>query len=565
MVKQEVIESLIKISQLLEIRGDNQFKIRAYKNSAEILAGFPGSLEGFIELAKKGSIKGIGAQLSELIEQLQKNSTIAEIEALKSEVPESLLEILNLPGVGVKKVKLLFEQLDIKNIEQLHLACKENKLIELKGFSEKTQKQILEGISRYQIYAKQLIYPRALELAEELKELLNLHCLRIEITGDLRRASPVVSEISLIVLTEDRVQLEKVLQESSLLKEVKCSGKVISGKLIKGFPFVIQCSTENDFVRDMFVAIGNVEHVKNIIKSDASANFKSEEDLYRHYQLCFIPPEARENTGEIEEARELFKKSSEFDLIDIGNIKGIIHAHSQYSDGKDSLEEMATFVKEMGFQYLAISDHSRAAVYAGGLSVERIKAQHVEIDLLNEKLKPFKIFKGIESDILADGSLDYPDDVLATFDFVIASIHSRFSQTKEEMTARIIKALENPYTTLLAHPTGRLLLEREPFEVDLEKVILSAVNNNVIIEINANPKRLDLDWSYLRFAKESELKFAISPDAHTRNGVLNIHYGVLMAKKGRLKKEDFINCLDIKDFENYLTNVRKLKQKSKKH
>ncbi len=565
MEKGEIVEKLVALSQLLEIRGDNPFKIRAYRNSAEIIGAFPGKIEEFIELAKKNSIKGIGAQLTELIEQLSKNLNISLFEELSAEVPETLLEILNLPGVGVKKVKQLYQELEIKNIEQLEKACQENKLIALKGFSEKTQSQILVGIGKYQSYSKQLIYPKAFELAKKLKELIILECSKIEICSEIRRALPTISEISLIVLAENQLQLEKILQQASFLREVKSINNLIQGKFEKGFPFFIHCVSKENFAWTMFSTTGSEEHVNKVVARGTKKDFNSEEELYRHSRLCFIPPETRENKGEIEEAAELFKNNLQFNLIDTDNIKGIIHAHSNYSDGKDSLEELASFVKEMGFQYLVISDHSRSAIYAGGLGVEKIKAQHAEIDFLNEKLKPFKIFKGIESDILADGSLDYPDDVLEVFDFVIASVHTRFSQSKEEMTARIIKALENPYTTLLAHPTGRLLLEREAYEVDLEKIIESAIKNNVIIEINSNPKRLDLDWSYLNLAKKQGLKFAISPDAHSKNGVLNIHYGLLMAKKGRLGKKDFINCLEISDFENYLKNVRKLKQKSKKH
>lgn len=562
MRKADIIEKILMVAQLMEIRGDNQFKIRAYKNAAEIFAAYLGTIEEFLKEAKTGKIKGIGTQLSLIFEQIFKNQKIAEFEELYQQVPLTLLDILNLPGVGAKKVKLIFEELKITNLQALKKACEENKLVTLKGFSEKTQKQISQAIDKYLINSKQLIYPRALELAEQLKESLSLHVDIFEIVGELRRAMPTISKVEIVVVAKSREKIEEVLSLSPHCKNVSLNNNEIKGNFEKGLPFVVYLVEDKEVINTVFRYTGSLKHVE---KFNLSKEFSSEEEIYQTHQCAYILPECREGLGEIEIAKEYFKSKKSFELLDVGQLKGIIHAHSTYSDGKDSLEEMASFVKAMGFEYLVISDHSRSAVYAGGLGVEKIKAQHQEIDQLNKKLSPFKIFKGIESDILADGQLDYPDEILASFDFVIVSIHSRFSQTKEEMTERMIKAVENPYTTLLAHPTGRLLLERDAYEVDLEKVILAAAKNNVVIEINSNPKRLDIDWTLLDFAKKSGIKFSISPDAHTTNGVLNIHYGVLMAKKGRLERSDFINCLSLKDFEEYLANVRKTKQKSAKH
>ncbi|MEI7801187.1 MAG: PHP domain-containing protein, partial [Bacteroidota bacterium] len=351
-------------------------------------------------------------------------------------------------------------------------------------------------------------------------------------------------------------EVMEMLSESPFeqLEEVE---NIIHAKTTAGTLFQISFAEKNNFFKNLFITTGNDLHVDEVKKRIAdfdSKNFSSEEEIYQAANLQFVLPELREGLNEI----ELATQNNLPELIEPKEILGVVHAHSIWSDGINSIEEMARYSMKLGYEYLFMSDHSQTAVYAKGLSRERVLQQHEEIDLLNKKLSPFKIFKGIESDILNDGSLDYDEDILSRFDFVIASIHQNFKMSEEKATARLIRAIENPYTTILGHPTGRLLLSRPGYPVNHKEIIDAAAKNNVIIEINAHPWRLDIDWRWIQYAMEKNVLISINPDAHNTSGIHDIHYGTLAARKGMLTKTKTFNTKSLSEVEQYISNRKSM-------
>ena len=367
----------------------------------------------------------------------------------------------------------------------------------------------------------------------------------ISFSGELRRKCEILEQIDLIVAVSDTEEFKNAFLSSDLLQEIKVDGDFIAGKVQETIPVKIFVSEENDFAKNLFLQTGSQKHVKEL--GIGNYEFGSETEIYQAFKLPFIEPELREGTFEIEKAKinRLPK------LIELSDLKGILHNHSTYSDGANSLEEMAVYCKELGYGYLGICDHSKAAFYASGMKEDVILKQHAEIDSLNKKLFPFKIFKGIESDILNDGSLDYNKEVLSTFDFIVASVHSNLKMTEEKAMARLLKAIENPYTTILGHPTGRLLLIREGYPIDHKKIIDACAANGVVIEINANPYRLDLDWRWIDYAMNKNVKLSINPDAHECEGYHDMYYGVCVARKGGLTKEMCLNSMNLEEISKY--------------
>lgn len=555
MVTNSQIESAFELlGKLMELHGENSFKAKSYLSASYNISKVNGELS---EMSPEeiDAIPSFGVAIKQKIQSLLSTGRIKQLDELLEKTPAGVIEMMSIKGIGPKKVSTIWKELEIENIDELKYACLENRLSLLKGFGEKTQKTVLENI---QFYLKHKNKFRFAEVEEE--SLLMIQLLKkyfsdeqISFTGEFRRYCEVLDKTDLIT-TAPLEEVMEMLSESPFeqLEEVE---NTIHAKTTAGTLFQISFSGKENFFKTLFTTTGNdlhVEEVKKRIKDFDLKQFSSEEEIYQSAGLNYIIPELRESTIEI----ELASKSNLPELIKASDIKGVVHAHSTWSDGTNSIEEMAGYSIKSGYEYLCISDHSQTAVYAKGLSVERVLQQHAEIEKLNQKLSPFKIFKGIESDILSDGSLDYDIEILARFDFVIASIHQNFKMSEEKATERLIRAIENPYTTILGHPTGRLLLSRSGYPIDHKSVICAAAKNNVVIEINAHPWRLDLDWRWIKFALENEVQISVNPDAHNLKGIHDIHYGILAARKGMLIKEMTLNSKSASEIDEYFTHRR---------
>ncbi len=555
MAGKSIPQVLEEIAMLLEIKGENPFKTRAYYNAAKTLSGIE-DLEKMIRERRLKEIRGIGDAIAAKIEEYVNTGAVAYYEDLKREVPPSLLELLQIPNLGPKKIKVLYDQLNVTNVGELEYACKENRLINLPGFGKKTQEKILKGIEFIKQHKGEFLFGDVCHEAEEIKEELRKVASAdfVEVCGSIRRRKEVVRDIDILVGSGDVERVSSYFAAMPGVGEVLLTGDTkTSCRLRSGIEADLRVVAEEEFPYALMYFTGSKEHnvrLRGIAKrqglklneyglfrDEGSLRCRSEEEIYRTFGLAYIPPELREDMGEIEAA----EKGTLPELVIMDDIRGTFHVHTDFSDGIDSVAKIADAARRMGLSYIGIADHSRSAYYAGGLSVEDLRRQWDLIDAYNREHPDFRIFKGIESDILPDGSLDYFEDILMQFDFVIASVHSNFTMKREDQMRRIITAMKNPYTTMLGHPTGRLLLSREGFEIDMKAVIEAAAEHHVIIELNASPYRLDIDWRHLRHAKEKGVMISINPDAHATGGLTEIVYGVGIARKGWQEKKDVLN------------------------
>ncbi len=519
MDKKTVIDILNEIGLLLELKGENPFKIRAYYNAARALETLDEDIEVLVKNNKLKEVKGIGEAINKKITELINTGRLEYYENLKASIPEGLIEMIKIPGLGPKKIKTLYDKLDIKNIGELEYACLENRLVELPGFGEKTQKKILEGIKFVKRFSNQHLFSEACLEANLLKQYLlkTGRVIRCEIAGSIRRKKEIVKDIDILATTNDPQKLMERFVEYDKTRDVIAKGDTKTSITLesginadlrvvkdKEYPYALHHFTgskeHNTAMRQRAKRMGIKMNEYGLFKGDTLIKCQDEEEIFRKLNLSYIPPEIRENMGEIEAA----EKREIPVLIEEKDIKGIFHVHTNYSDGANTLTEMVNGARELGYKYIGITDHSKSARYAHGLKEEDILRQFDEIDRFNEKYTDIKILKGIESDILKDGSLDYEEDLLKQFDFVIASVHSNFKMSKEEMTERIIKAVKNEYTTILGHLTGRLLLSRDGYDLDVYKVIDACAEYDKIIEINSNPHRLDIDWRYSQLPRSKD-------------------------------------------------------------
>jgi len=572
MNKKEVARILEEIGIILELKGENPFKVRAYYNGARIVETLDRDLAYVVNTGEIAEIKGIGKALADKISTLVKEESLPFYEELKLSIPEGLLQMLKIPGLGAKKVKLIYDKLGISNIGELEYACRENRLRDLQGFGQKSQDNILENIRLQKKYSARFLVPVAIEEGQRVVEYLkkNRNIIRLEIAGSLRRKLETVKDIDLIASCSeaDREEIMKyfvsndhrlqtVSQGNTKSAIILDSGISVELRLVHDseFPFLLQHATGSKEHNTQMRRLAKEQHYKlneyGLFRGDEPVACKDEDEIYHNLGLQRIPPTLREGMGEIEAA----KAGTLADTFIGKPIYGLFHVHTTYSDGANSLKEIASTCQTMGLDYVGICDHSKSAFYANGLSEDRIKQQQEEIDQLNSIYNGFKIFKGIEADILQDGSLDYKDNILSTFDFVIASVHSNFNLSDKAMTERICLALRNPYVTMLGHPTGRLLLAREPYKVDMEKVIEVAGEEKKIIEINANPFRLDLDWRWGQYARSNGVKTSINPDAHSLEGLKDYRYGIGIAQKGGFQKEEILNTFTVSEIENYFSKM----------
>lgn len=559
--KKTIIQALDQIAVLLEIKGENPFKVRAFNNASRALQSSTEDINKLVEAGRITDIKGIGKGIAEVITELVKTGQSSDLEGLKASVPSGMIEMLRLPGIGPKKVKALWEKLGISSVGELEYACIENRLVDIEGFGKKTQDKILLGIEMLKRYSERHLLSEARMAADTLFESIKGFpgVIRGEIAGSIRRWMETVKDIDILISTRDEDR-DRIMDKFVTLPQIEApiaKGNTKSSVTLKGgINADLRIVSDQEFPYALHHFTGSKEHNvamrgyarKINIKMNEYGLFKgdsenipclSETDIFDQLGMQYIPPELRENYGEIEAAQQRAIPQ----LVDMKDIRGVIHVHSNYSDGVNTISELAKASQQMGYQYLVITDHSKSAAYANGLTEDRILKQHEEIDKINTELDTFRVLKGIECDILADGTLDYADHVLASFDLVIASIHYKFTMTEEEATGRVLAAIQNPHVTILGHPTGRLLLAREGYPLNMHKVIQAAAELGVAIELNANPHRLDIDWRLLGYAKKQGTKISINPDAHRINGIDDIQYGVGIARKGRLEEKDILNCL----------------------
>lgn len=563
MTKDEIAATLEEIGTLLELKGESSFRTMAYHNGARALSQFEGDFKDLVETGRLGEIRGVGASLAEKIYELAETGELKMLNELREAIPAGVIAMLKIPGLGPKKVKLLYEELSLSTIDALKAACEAGTVAKLKGFGAKTQSKILEGISFLGTVGQRVRIDLALPLGEALLEQLKKlpGVIRAELCGSLRRRRETAKDIDILISSNDAkpimdafVSLPEVMQvvangetKSSIVAAMTIDReKVVLNADLRvvpdeAFPFALHYFTgskdHNVRMRSRAISRGLSLNEYGLKGENRDVKCKTEEDIFAALGLEYIPPELREDTGEIEAAER--KKLP--NLITLKNLRGVFHNHSTYSDGNASLEEMALAAKALGLEYFGIGDHSQSLKIARGLTPAMVKKQHKEIDEINARLEGIQILKGIESDILDDGSLDYDDEILKSFDYVVASVHTGFNMSSDEMTARICKALAHPATTMLGHATGRLLLRRDGYKVDLDEVLKTAAKYGKMIEINAHPVRLDLDWIHVKKAKAMGIPLVINPDAHSTGEIALIAYGVDVARRGWLEAEHVFN------------------------
>lgn len=556
MENKEISRTLKLMSQLMELHNENPFKIKSIANASFKTDKFPSKLKNK-SLAELELIDRIGKSIAAKIWELLQTGSIKELDTLIASTPPGILDMLEIKGLGPKKILIIWKILGIESVGELYYACNENRLIEAKGFGLKTQEDIKKSIEFKMANSGRFLYASlenfAFSFQQELLKTVQTKDKQAEvfITGEFRRKCEIIDILSFLIASNDIETLKENLKNN--IPDCTITDQKISFKDESGVNIEIAFCTKEENTFALFSTTGAAEHVERVKSLLQGSSFETEQEIYTSAGLAYIEPELREGLNEI----ELAAKNQLPELITFDDLKGTLHNHSIWSDGVHNIEEMAVYCRDvLKLEYLGLCDHSKTAVYANGLSIERVLQQHEEIEKLNHKLAPFKIFKGIESDILTDGSLDYPDEILQKFDFVVASVHSNLKMEEEKATTRLIKAIENPYTTILGHPTGRLLLSRSGYPLDFKKVIDACAANNVVIEINANPLRLDLDWRWHRYALEKGVLLSINPDAHRNEGFLDMKYGVYVARKGGLSKDKCLNCLDTQSISSFFEKQR---------
>ena len=563
--KKAIVAILHEMGTLLELQGANPFKSRAFYNASRTVEGLTRDLDDLVGKKELQTVKGIGAGIAAIITELVVTGAAAEHQELRSAIPAGLLDMLRIQGLGPKKIRAIHDNLKIDSVAELESAARAHRLAALPGFGEKTEENILKGIEALKVRGDKSLFPKAEEAAAAVFESLRKQkgVIRGAVAGSIRRRREVVGDIDILLSARDtdRARLMEAFVGHPDVQSVAAHGETKSSVVLNaGITCDLRIVTDAEYPFALNYFTGSKEH--NVAMRSRAREHgwslneygftplegaprarakppacRDEEAVYAALGLAYVEPELRESNGEIEAAAAGELPA----LVAEGDIRGTFHCHTTASDGVNTLEEMVEAARRLGWEYLGIADHSKAAAYAGGLSEERLKKQGKEIDALNARLRKFRVFKGTECDILPDGSLDWPDRVLAGLDFVVASVHSGFRMSEADMTGRLIRALKNRHVTMLGHPTGRLLLARDAYPVDMIRVIDAAADHGKMIEINAHPSRLDLDWRLCRYAKEKGVMVSINPDAHTTEGLRDVRFGVGVARKGWLEKRDVLN------------------------
>jgi DNA polymerase (family 10) len=583
MTKSEIAGVLEQLAALLELKGENPFKIRAYTNAARAIETFGGNVPNLQDEEAVGKIPGIGKSIALKIKELAATGSLKYLEELSAEFPGKIMELFSLSGLGAKKIRALYDQLGISSIEQLQKACEEGRVAELSGFGQTTQQKLCDTIAKRAAHAGYFQFGQIAHEAETLRADLAAHpdALQVDIAGSYRRRKEIVHDVDLLVATKKPEAITKFFVSHPLVESIIAQGPTKSSvRLRSGVQCDLRVVSTEEYPFALAYFTGNKEHnielrsralkrgwtlneyrlaplppdpkMKKKIRPKKIPKVRDEAGLYRAVDLDFIPPELRENWGEFEAA----EKHSLPKLIEKENLRGTFHCHTTASDGHNSIEEIAEAAQALGLEYLGIADHSGSQIQAHGLDEKKLLAQVTAIRKLNKKFDGFRLFAGVECDILRDGSLDFPDEVLSQLDYVIASVHSVFNLSEADMTRRVIRAMENPFITMLAHPTGRLLLKREPYKIDVPKILDAAAGTGTWIELNAAPKRLDLDWRWWPMAKQKGVKCVINPDAHRAERLQDLWFGIGIARKGWLTKADVMNCLPLEKIEHALAAKR---------
>lgn len=569
MTKEEVAAALDEIGTLLELKGENPFRCKAYHDGARIVQQLPGDLKEMVAARTLHTVRGIGETLAEKIAAFVTTGRLPLLDELRAAIPAGLVELLRVPGLGPKKVKALYDSLGIDSLAKLKAACEAGQVAGLKGFGDRTQQRILEGLAFLDTVGNRvrldLALPLGLALLERVRQMPGV--IRAELCGSLRRRRETAKDIDILASSADPgpvmdafVRLPEVVRvlahgpsKSSVVASLTVYGEKVTlnadlrvvpdDQFAYGLVYFTGSKEHNIRLRQRALERGLTLNEYALTGPSCSIPARTEADVYAALGLQYIPPELREDTGEVEAAAAGTLPS----LVTVADIRGVFHNHTTYSDGLGTLEEMARAARERGFEYLGIGDHSRSLTVARGMSPQTVRQQWAEIDQLNRKLSGITLLKGVECDILEDGSLDYDDELLAGFDYVVASVHTHFAMSESEMTARICKALAHPAVTMLGHSTGRLLLRRDGYKVDLEAVLRTAAAHHKMIEINAQPTRLDLDWRHVKRAKELGIPLVINPDAHSPAELDFYRYGVDVARRGWLTRNDVFNTRSLRE------------------
>ncbi|TVQ66151.1 MAG: DNA polymerase/3'-5' exonuclease PolX [Balneolaceae bacterium] len=585
MTNQDVAEKLREVFNLMQLAGENQFRAIAFDKAAQTIDGLSDDILSYIESGSLTEIKGIGKSIAEDIRLFHETGTMPVLESLKERVPKGLIEWLNITGLGPKSISKIHQALGITEVSELKEACISGAVAKLPGMGQKSAEKILKSIAYLETFGERTRLDQALAIADPIYRFIRTlpGIVECDIAGSLRRARETIGDIDILASAskENVPAIFDAFTKHELVVEILGRGDTKSSvRTENGRQVDLRIVKPQEYSAALIYFTGSKEH--NIVMrqrarergmalneyglyrltSGKETDFDqpvittTESDIYRKLDLHFIPPEHREDRGEF----TFYEENESMDLISEEQIKGVIHAHSTWSDGKYSIADMADTSISLGYEYLGITDHSRTASYAGGLTIEDVKRQWEEIDRLNDQYRTdglnFTIFKGIESDILSDGSLDYPDEILEGFDLVIASVHSGLEMPREKMMERFRNAILNPHTTMLGHPTGRLLLRRDGSDIELNQIIEWAAETGVAIEINASPWRLDLDWRFGNKALECGLMSSVNPDAHTTEGIRDIRYGVMIARKAKFGPERILNSRNSVQFRRWLSEKK---------
>ena len=539
------------LAKLMEIHGENSFKAKAYASVAFTIERLPQQLSE-IPVAKFSSIKGIGDSAAKKIVEVFERGEITVLTQMIEKTPQGIMQMLNIKGIGPKKIAVIWNEMGIESIGELLYACNENRLTLYKGFGEKTQKSIQQSIEYFLNNIGSYLYEQVEALAENLEKALkqNFPDYVFLNTGIFRRQLETIDKLEWVSNVPAAALQEFLSDHHFVTEKLDTEESVFQGKE-ENIQLNFYHTAEEHLYYKLFTTSCSEVFLDEWNQRMLFKNFHeftSEEEIFSNANIPFIPACLRETGAIINQAQA----NNLPVIIQPKDIKEIIHSHSKWSDGNNTLEEMAKAAIQSGFEYLVISDHSKTAVYANGLTEERIKAQHAEIDELNEKLRPFKILKSIESDILNDGSLDYSDEILNSFDIVIASVHSNLKMSEEKAMMRLLNAIKNPYTSILGHCTGRLLLSRAGYPVNHKQLIDACAENNVVIELNAHPRRLDIDWRFLNYCIEKKVLISIDPDAHSVNGFRHVRYGTLAAQKAGITPAQNLSSYSLNEFEAFL-------------
>jgi DNA polymerase (family 10) len=584
MDKNQVAQTLEELASLLELKEDsNPFEARAYENAARAVNALDGDIEKLVREGKLKGTPGLGSTIIKRIEELVNTGHIELLDELIASTPQIKLDMRRIPGVGPKKINAIYKQLGVTSIAELEQAARDGRIAKLPGFGKKTADNILQGLAFLAQHEGRFLYPVAEDGAERIRQVLAElpEIVRIQVAGSLRRRRETIGDIDIVASVADDAEDEarrKIMDSFTSQPDVQAitgKGETKSSVVLKsGINMDLRVVNDSQFPAALHHFTGSKEHHIPLRRRALSMGMtindyglfrgkephlepvpiKEEADIYAALKMEYIESELREDMGEIEAAIQHTLPT----LVQMSDLRGVLHAHSTWSDGQNTLREMAEGCIARGYHYLGITDHSKVAAYAGGLSEDALRRQGEEIDRLNEEFKGrLHILKGTECDILRDGSLDYSDDVLARLDFVVASIHSNFNLSKAEQTQRLLRAIANPYVDIIGHPTGRILLSREGYEVDIEAIIDAAAEHGVCIEINAHPSRLDLDWRYLHRARDKGIKIPVNPDAHSVDGIDVMRYGINIARKGWLRASDVLNTMSTREITAYFRARRR--------